>query len=113
MNRLSKIVSLSLLASAPLIVFAAAGSAATAAPAASANPQQERMKTCNAEAGSKSLKGDARSAFMKNCLSGKPADERANTPQQRMKDCNVQAGEKKLSGDARKSFMSSCLKTHT
>ena len=29
------------------------------------------MKDCNAEATSKQMKGDARKAFMKSCLSGK------------------------------------------
>jgi formate/nitrite transporter FocA (FNT family) len=33
--------------------------------------QQARMKSCNAEAGQKSLSGDARKSFMKSCLSGK------------------------------------------
>lgn len=33
--------------------------------------QQQRMKDCNAEAKAKDLKGDARKAFMKSCLSGK------------------------------------------
>ena len=31
--------------------------------------QRERMKTCNQEAKTQSLKGDARKAFMKQCLS--------------------------------------------
>jgi len=31
--------------------------------------QQERMKACNAEAGEKKLKGDARKKFMSECLS--------------------------------------------
>jgi hypothetical protein len=35
------------------------------------NPQQEKMKTCNEQAGDK--KGDERKAFMKTCLSAKPA----------------------------------------
>jgi uncharacterized protein HemX len=30
--------------------------------------QQERMKTCNAQAGKKDLKGDERKAFMSQCL---------------------------------------------
>jgi hypothetical protein len=30
--------------------------------------QQEKMKTCNAEAGKKALKGDERKAFMSDCL---------------------------------------------
>jgi hypothetical protein len=31
---------------------------------------QQKMKTCNADATSKALTGDARKAFMKSCLSG-------------------------------------------
>jgi hypothetical protein len=30
--------------------------------------QQERMKSCNAQAGKKALKGDERKAFMSDCL---------------------------------------------
>ena len=41
-----------------------------AGPAAAA-PQQEKMKTCNADAKTKALAGDARKAFMKECLSAK------------------------------------------
>jgi len=69
--------------------------------------QQTRMKSCNAEAGDKGMKGDARKAFMKSCLSGTP--DKASNPQQRMKDCNAEAGDKGLKGDARKTFMKSCL----
>ncbi len=43
------------------------GSTVTASSAKPATPQQ-RMKTCNAEAGSKKLNGDARKTFMKTCL---------------------------------------------
>ena len=35
--------------------------------------QQDKMKTCNADAKTKALAGDARKAFMKTCLSNKPA----------------------------------------
>ena len=35
------------------------------------NTQQDKMKTCNADAKTKNLKGDDRKAFMKTCLSGK------------------------------------------
>ncbi|MEQ1668706.1 MAG: PsiF family protein, partial [Sulfuriferula sp.] len=35
--------------------------------------QQEKMGTCNKDAAAKSLKGDERKAFMKSCLSNKPA----------------------------------------
>ncbi|WP_251278181.1 PsiF family protein, partial [Enterobacter hormaechei] len=32
------------------------------------NPQQERMRKCNADAGAKKLAGDARKTFMSSCL---------------------------------------------
>lgn len=35
--------------------------------------QQEKMKTCNATAKEKALKGDERKAFMSNCLKKEPA----------------------------------------
>ncbi|WP_454690089.1 PsiF family protein [Achromobacter aloeverae] len=34
-------------------------------------PQQQRMKDCNAQAGAKSLSGDARKTFMSTCLKSK------------------------------------------
>jgi hypothetical protein len=45
------------------------GSAA-AAPSTTLNAQQEKMKSCNADAKTKALKGADRKAFMKSCLSG-------------------------------------------
>jgi hypothetical protein len=60
--------------------------------------QQEKMKTCNAEAAG--MKGDERKAFMSKCLSA--------TRQEKMTKCNKDAGDKK--GDERKAFMSECLK---
>ena len=89
------------------------------APFAIAAPaQQNKMKTCNAEATAKGLgegKGDERKAFMKECLSAKPdkatkAAAGAGANQQiKMKACNKEAGAKKLKGDDRKTFMSTCL----
>ncbi len=35
------------------------------------NTRQEKMKTCNADASAKNLKGADRKAFMKSCLSAK------------------------------------------
>ncbi len=64
--------------------------------------QQNRMATCNQQAGD--LKGDERRAFMSDCLSGK----KQMTPQERMTHCNKEAGERK--GDERRQFMSQCLK---
>jgi len=75
---------------------------AAAAPAFAAdNPQQERMKACNAEAADK--KGDERKKFMSACLSKKKLSQ-----QEKMKTCNAKAADKK--GDERKMFMSECLK---
>lgn len=84
--------------------FAAVGAqAADKAPTA----QQSKMATCNKEAGDK--KGDERKAFMKECLSAKPAAAAASaTPQQtKMKTCNEAA--KGKTGDDRKAFMKECL----
>ena len=70
------------------------------------NAQQSKMKSCNADAAGK--KGDERKAFMKECLSAKPAAEAPKvTQQQKMKQCNADATGKK--GDERKAFMKECL----
>jgi hypothetical protein len=71
-----------------LIVLAAAAALLAALPAGAADPvkaadkpakeepkaggetQQNRMKSCNAEASKKQLKGDERRAFMSTCLKG-------------------------------------------
>jgi len=83
--------------------------------------QQEKMKSCNKEAKDKALKGDARKAFMKTCLSGKTSTAPATvapaaapaatkvTQQDKMKACNKDAAAKALKGDERKKFMSDCL----
>jgi psiF repeat-containing protein len=65
------------------------------------NPQQNKMATCNKDAGEK--KGDERKAFMSECLKKKPVSQ-----QDKMKACNKDATGKK--GDERKAFMSECLK---
>lgn len=73
-------------------------------------PQQTKMGTCNKEATGKA--GDERKAFMKECLSAKPAAAAADgkTAQQtKMKTCNVDAKTKALKGDERKTFMKECL----
>lgn len=45
-----------------------APAASTAAAAAKPMSQQDKMKACNADAGSKNLKGDDRKKFMSDCL---------------------------------------------
>jgi len=86
------------------LLAAAVGLAAmpsVAADAAKPNPQQERMKTCNAKAGDK--KGDDRKKFMSECLS---AEKKAH--EHRMAECNTKS--KGMKGDEHKKFMSECLK---
>jgi hypothetical protein len=72
-----------------------------------AQDQQNKMKTCNADQKAKTLKGDERKAFMKECLSAKPAA--AAKPANRMAACNADDKAKTLKGDARKAFMKECL----
>ena len=79
---------LSLIAAAGLAL--SLGAAPTLASAKTA--QQEKMSTCNAQAAGK--KGDERKAFMKGCLSAKPAAAPA-TQQEKMKVCNKEAAGKK------------------
>ena len=100
--------------------------------AEAATEQQNKMVTCNKEATGK--KGDERKAFMKECLSKKPAapaaaekpaapaapaatdkpaapaatEKPASAQQNKMATCNKEATGKK--GDERKKFMSECLK---
>jgi psiF repeat len=75
-------------------------------------PQQNRMAQCNQEAKAQTLKGEARKAFMKACLTNKPvaaaADKPADKTKDRLKACNSQA--KGMKGDQRKAFLADCLK---
>lgn len=71
-----------------------------------ATAQQNKMTSCNANASSKSLKGDERKAFMSTCLKASAPI----TQQGKMKTCNSTASTQALKGDARKTFMSDCLK---
>lgn len=83
-----------------------------AGPAFAATPQQEKMKSCNADAKSKDLKGDERKAFMKDCLSADAAGDsggKLTAQQEKMKTCNADAKTKALKGDERKAFMKDCL----
>ncbi|MBI2308243.1 MAG: phosphate-starvation-inducible protein PsiF [Rhodocyclales bacterium] len=68
-------------------------------PSAAQKAQQTRMKECNAQATGKT--GDARKAFMKECLSGGQAAASGS-------GCDAQATEKKLAGAAKSSFMKKC-----
>jgi hypothetical protein len=88
------------------------GVAHAADAAAAPSTQQNKMKTCNAEA--KGKLGEERKSYMKECLSAKPAADAAApakpaTQQEKMKTCNADAKTKALKGDERKTFMKSCL----
>ncbi|HOB96788.1 MAG TPA: PsiF family protein [Aquabacterium sp.] len=69
--------------------------------------QQSKMTTCSKDAGDK--KGDERKAFMKECLSAKPAAAAGTAQQNKMKTCNADPKAKTLKGDERKKFMKECL----
>jgi hypothetical protein len=64
-------------------------------------PQQEKMKTCNADAAGKT--GDERKAFMKTCLSAKPAKAES-----KMAMCNKKTAG--LKAEERKKAQSECMK---
>ena len=83
----------------------AAPAAAAAAPAAK-NSQQDKMKQCNMDATGK--KGDERKAFMKGCLSDKPAAAtKPMTQQEKMAACSKTNKGKK--GDEYKNAQKECL----
>ena len=95
---------------AMLAVMAAQGAIAQApAPAAHTNSQQEKMKTCNADASAKGLKGTDRETYMKTCLSKEGSAHKGNSQQEKMKSCNADANTKGLKGTERQTFMKSCL----
>jgi len=63
--------------------------------------QQDKMKDCNAKAGE--MKGDERKAFMKTCLSAKPAK-----PKSKMAECNAKT--KGMSKEDADKARSECMK---
>jgi hypothetical protein len=97
---------------AAAVLTLAAGQAAiaqTSTSTAHPNSQQEKMKTCNADATTKGLKGEERESFMKTCLSHEGSAHKGNSQQEKMKTCNADANTKGLKGADRQTFMKSCL----
>jgi len=93
-----------------ILTLLALGMALAAGGAHAASDQQNKMKTCNADAKTKALKGDERKAFMKECLSATAPEAAAPATQQnKMKTCNADPKAKTLKGDERKAFMKECL----
>lgn len=98
-----------------LFVTAIAAAFALSATSAFAGAQQDKMKSCNKEAGEKKLKGDERKKFMSECLKAAPAAAPAAaeatkkaSPKDVMKLCMAAAKGKK--GDEFKKFKADCLK---
>lgn len=83
--------------------------AQTSSSTAHTNSQQEKMKTCNADANTKGLKGEERQTYMKTCLSHEGTATKGNSQQEKMKTCNADANTKQLKGADRQTFMKSCL----
>ncbi len=103
----------SILTALILVALSVPANAQTQAPSAAQAAQRERMTSCNADAGTRKLAGDARKSFMSDCLAGKAtaSPDKELTPQQaKMKSCNADASAKSLKGADRKTFMSTCLK---
>ena len=65
----------------------AADTKTAATDTANTNPQQEKMKACQAQAGEKKLEGKARQDYVNNCLKAKPAAE-ADKQKSKMAMCN-------------------------
>ena len=66
MNKLMMALCCLMLAASPLAL--AQEKAAKKEPTEAQKKQQERMKSCNKQAGDKKLEGDARKKFMSSCL---------------------------------------------
>ncbi len=91
-----------------LVITAVALCLAVSTPAF-AKTQQEKMKTCSAEAKTKSLKGDDRRAFMSQCLTLTAVEKKERQAQlDKSKACVSEAKDKALKGDAKKKFLSEC-----
>ena len=94
------------------LAVAAFALSAQAADATKPTAQQDKMTACNKEAGNKKLEGDARKAFMSDCLSAKPAGAASAakpTAATTSPACEKSADEKKLAGAARSSHIKKCM----
>lgn len=67
------------------------------------NSQQNKMKTCQAQAGEKKLEGSARQTYVNECLKAKPAKKES-----KMTECNRKTAG--LKGEERSKAQSECMK---
>ncbi len=91
-----------------LLALMLVAAVAAAAPAMAAeNAQQNKMKTCQAQAGEKKLEGKARQDYVNNCLKAKP-EAKPEKKESKMAMCNRQTAG--LKGEARSKAQSECMK---
>ena len=95
---MKKLLTLSLLS-----LFASSGAYAAADSTATPNPQQEKMKACQAQATEKKLEKQARQDYVNACLKAKPAKQES-----KMAMCNKKTAG--LKGDERNKAQSECMK---
>jgi len=77
----------------------------TADAAKSENSQQNKMKTCQAQAGEKKLEGSARQTYVNECLKAKPEPAKKES---KMAECNHKTAG--LKGEERNKAQSECMK---
>jgi len=81
-----------------MLVLAAATLLACGGAYAAENSQQNKMKTCQAQAGEKKLEGQARQDYVNNCLKAKP--EKTASSKSKLAECNAKTkGLKKEEAD--------------
>lgn len=88
-----------------LAVAGFAGSAYAADAASGPTKQQNKMVSCNKDAGDK--KGDERKAFMKDCL--KKESDAKTAQQNKMKSCSADFKKTGKPGGERQAYMKECL----
>jgi len=89
-----------------LLALFACGSAYAADDAKATNSQQNKMKTCQTQAGEKKLEGQARQDYVNNCLKAKPA--KTTDSKNKMAECNAKTkGMSKADADKARS---ECMK---
>ena len=99
-----------------LLALSVAALATSSVYAKEATAQQGKMATCNKDAAAADKKGDERRAFMKECLSAKPAAAVAAAPAasksqgSKLGACSKEAAAKGLKGAERNAYLSECGK---
>ena len=89
-----------------MLVLAAATLLACGGAYAAENSQQNKMKTCQAQAGEKKLEGQARQDYVNNCLKAKP--EKTASSKSKLAECNAKT--KGLSKEEANKVRAECMK---